>query len=408
MALCIGALLSKETGVVLLPLIVVAFVASSGGKRPSSDGEKPLPLLRSLSVSPSSPACSLWLFSTVAVIGVLAGYFWLRVKLSGESFSPNVTVMDNPLVALSGLEWLQMWIVLNSFYVSLSLFPFPLSPDYSFNCFPLPQRGELHPLLLPSLRRLALPCLLLLFLIVVSRRRKAVIIAMFWYVTTFFPASNTLFHVGTAVGERLLYLPSLAVCVLFAEGVDLITTLICRKRRDDGISTTKGLAEGESKKTVASRAKDNVSKRKERGLVHLSTWFFAAVILGGMAGLTVESSVIWENKTTVFEAAASVCPQSTKTQKALGSDLVARADAIRERLEREAARNSKGNSLEQRLLQEEEALLRKALGHYRKAREIMPQFYEAVYELGVLELRIGEREAGEKTLRDLLVSSLLC
>ena len=33
----------------------------------------------------------------------------------------------------------------------------------------------------------------------------------------FFPASNVLFYVGTFIGERLLYLPSIGFCLLLAE-----------------------------------------------------------------------------------------------------------------------------------------------------------------------------------------------
>ena len=33
----------------------------------------------------------------------------------------------------------------------------------------------------------------------------------------FFPASNVLFYVGTFIGERLLYFPSIGFCILAAE-----------------------------------------------------------------------------------------------------------------------------------------------------------------------------------------------
>ena len=37
-------------------------------------------------------------------------------------------------------------------------------------------------------------------------------------VAPFFPASNVMFYVGTFIGERLLYCPSIGFCLLAAEG----------------------------------------------------------------------------------------------------------------------------------------------------------------------------------------------
>ena len=42
-------------------------------------------------------------------------------------------------------------------------------------------------------------------------------IARIVQVAPFFPASNVMFYVGTFIGERLLYCPSIGFCMLAAE-----------------------------------------------------------------------------------------------------------------------------------------------------------------------------------------------
>ena len=46
----------------------------------------------------------------------------------------------------------------------------------------------------------------------------------------FFPASNVMFYVGTFIGERLLYCPSIGFCLLAAEGTTQVAAALKQRK----------------------------------------------------------------------------------------------------------------------------------------------------------------------------------
>lgn len=53
-----------------------------------------------------------------------------------------------------------------------------------------------------------------------SREKQLSLFALSLLVLPFLPASNLLFPVGFVLAERVLYLPSLGICLLVAVGID--------------------------------------------------------------------------------------------------------------------------------------------------------------------------------------------
>jgi hypothetical protein len=55
-------------------------------------------------------------------------------------------------------------------------------------------------------------------------RRWRLLVLLGLTLAPFLPASNLLFYVGTFIGERLMYMPSIGYCILMGEG--LVTVLV--------------------------------------------------------------------------------------------------------------------------------------------------------------------------------------
>jgi protein O-mannosyl-transferase len=181
------ALLSKESAVIFLPLLLVGDYARGKWK----------PRLR---------------YALIAGITLLyLGVLW---KVQGGRFG-QVTIpqLDNPLAVIPA-----RWRILNALrvawkYAGLHFYPAKLSCDYSFNTIPiyLDWRHTL-PALLATLAALGA------WMWAVWKRRSGLILAGGIYLGGFAITANILMPTGTIMGERLAYLPSAGFCLLAALG----------------------------------------------------------------------------------------------------------------------------------------------------------------------------------------------
>lgn len=181
------ALLSKESAVVFLPLLLVGDYAR-GKWKPRS-------------------RYALIAAATFLYLGVL----W---KLQGGRFGqPTIPQLDNPLAVIPA-----PWRILNAFrvawkYAALHFYPAKLSCDYSFNAIPVYR--DLHHTL-PAL--LAMLALVGGWIWAARKRRNGLILAGGIYLGAFAVTANILMPTGTIMGERLAYLPSSGFCLLVALG----------------------------------------------------------------------------------------------------------------------------------------------------------------------------------------------
>jgi protein O-mannosyl-transferase len=181
------ALLSKESAVVFLPLLLVGDYARGKWK----------PLLR---------------YTLFAVITLLyLGVLW---KAQGGRFGQiTISQLDNPLAVIPA-----HWRILNAFrvqwkYAALHFYPAKLSCDYSFNTIPIYLDWS-HTL--PA--ALAILATIGLWIWAVYKRRNALILAGGIYLGGFAVTANIFMPTGTIMGERLAYLPSVGFCLLAALG----------------------------------------------------------------------------------------------------------------------------------------------------------------------------------------------
>lgn len=102
-------------------------------------------------------------------------------------------------------------------------------------------------------------------------------------IAPFVPSSNVLFYVGTFIGERLLYLPSIGYCMLVGQA-------------------------------VVSFAGDASLAGRHRSTRRPLMAVFLVFLLGGFLTRTVTRNRDWASEEALFTSAARVCPNSAKVQ----------------------------------------------------------------------------------------------
>jgi len=224
-----------------------------------------------------------------AYLVVLGFYAVVRWRVLGGVGVSHIPFYDNPAVdAPAGVRVLTATAVIGRGLLLL-LAPVTLSPDYSYAVIPLITS------LLDWRFLLAAASVAAVGGVAWIRRRTAPVglFAFLWYGFTLLPASNLLLPVGTIFGERLLYLPSLAFCLVV------------------GVLAARALS-----RWTPARA----------GLV-------VALIALGLGVRSVAYGRHWSDEARLFQYAAKAVPGSTKVWLKLG-------DLRRERGETEPARDA--------------------------------------------------------------------
>lgn len=179
------ALLSKESAVVFLPLVLVGDYAKGKFK-------------------------SYFRYTRIAGIALL--YVAVLWKLQGGRFGTGaISKMDNPLASIPAL-----WRILNALhvawkYVALQVYPASLSCDYSFNQIPV--YFDLRHTLPWGVATFAA---IGAWIWAARKRKNGLLLAGGIYLFGFAATSNVLMPVGTIMGERLAYFSSAGVCLVVA------------------------------------------------------------------------------------------------------------------------------------------------------------------------------------------------
>lgn len=129
-------------------------------------------------------------------------------------------------------------------------------------------------------------------------------------VAPFFPASNVLFYVGTFIGERLLYAPSIGFCLLAAELVG---------RAFEPQPAAAAVDAATDKQQQQQQGQDGGSPSGSRHApAGAGRWLvvgLVACVLVGYAGRTLLRCADWWDEERLFLSALRVCPNSAKVQQ---------------------------------------------------------------------------------------------
>lgn len=182
--LCI---MSKENGYLYLPLLIVIeyFTSTTNWK-----------YIIKLSLH----------FVAIAVVGIVMR----SLALDSLQLGNNIQVMDNSLMAAHTTgEWYATAFVILLHGMKLLVLPVTLSWDYSFNQFPIVNWSNITAII-----SLLIHLVLLGFAIYGIRKKSMYSLVIFFYFITSFLTSNLLLKTGATFGERFLFAPSLAFCMI--------------------------------------------------------------------------------------------------------------------------------------------------------------------------------------------------
>ena len=146
-------------------------------------------------------------FSAAAVVGLA---LWARSAVAeGAVFIPPI---DNPMSLVSTPRRILSALWVQVLYVWRALVPITLSADYSYKEIPLVM-GFHDGRAWGGITLLV--CAVSTFLKWPATRLGIAI----WFLL-FLPAANLVMPIGTMMGERLVFLPSIGLCLLLAQGLD--------------------------------------------------------------------------------------------------------------------------------------------------------------------------------------------
>ncbi len=120
----------------------------------------------------------------------------------------TVAITENALIGASLWERLGTALFIQLKYIGLLLFPHPLTFDYSFNQIPYIGLANYK-----SLIALALIIALLVYAIMNLKKKSVYAWCILYYFIGMSITSNVFFLIGTTMGERLLFIPSLGFCI---------------------------------------------------------------------------------------------------------------------------------------------------------------------------------------------------
>lgn len=181
------ALLSKETAIVGLPVLIYLLVISKEDK----DAKKGV---------------------TIFYLLVTGLFLLLRLVILGPSLRTNATIVENPLKFLGTSQRVMNAFALVPFGLGKIIFPWHLSYDYSFNQLKLVTSWLDGPVILGIVMALGSAGSLWTRL----RKNKRWILGQAFFWGPLVITGNFLFPVGTIFGERLWFWPSLGIIILLS------------------------------------------------------------------------------------------------------------------------------------------------------------------------------------------------
>lgn len=299
---------------------------------------------------------SIWVFRSLSIkeiiiystpFGlVLVLYFLLRALiLDSITFDEEMTVINNTLAAAESYpQQLATNFYIFSEYIKLLFLPHPLSWDYSYPHFKIVNFG--HPRVVFTM---IVMMLLFVWSLIQLKAKNIFAYCFIFFIASFAIVSNFFILIGSTLGERLLFFPSLAFLIFLVFG---IKTLV-----------------------------EKWVKQKQKISQVLSVVFIVVALL--YAAKTIDRNADWKDSKRLFQAGVQATPNNSRAHAALAS-------AYREEGEQMRTANAQN-------------LYRNAIEHYRRSIELYPANTDAWYNLGVTYLNMGNdpkaKEAFENCLK---------
>jgi tetratricopeptide (TPR) repeat protein len=145
---------------------------------------------------------------------IIIGYILIRAMV-GLSFEESNSIMDNAYLWASMLERYATMTYMLLRYLVLTLFPYPLTWDYSYAAFPYITPGAWQ-----FWAALLLHLGLLLYALLSLPRKTIAGFGLWFYLFSIFIVSGYLINIGGAmVADRFLFQPTLGACLAIGAGI---------------------------------------------------------------------------------------------------------------------------------------------------------------------------------------------
>lgn len=264
-------------------------------------------------------------------LAVAAAFLVARRLVLGQFFSSTdvIPVTQNILMDASLSQRLFTCMAVLWKYVYLLFVPHPLNYDYSAQAIPL-YDSPWQPLVLAGFGCAAA---MVVAVVLSVRRRGDVAVAILFFAITYSVASNLIVRIGTLMAERLMYVPSVGVCMLM------------------------GLALGAAARRWPKPLTTTPWGRLRAGMA--AALLGLTAILTAYALLTIQRNRVWQSNETLYTTDIRTQPDSFRCWQNLG------------------------------LLRQEQGNRAEAIACFERALELAPNAYELLARMGWYEARQG-------------------
>ena len=280
------------------------------------------------------------MISTIFVI-ISVFYIVMRMSiLSTMGFVKDMDIINNALMASTNKadELATIFYILAN-YLKLLIIPYPLSFDYSYNYFPIVSWTNIV-----SIFSLLIYLGIGVFAVLRIRKKQADGFGLFSFLALFSISTNIFVKIGTTLGERLLFTPSL--------GFIIAVMYFLWQKFGTG------------------KAKTN-----------LAIISFSIILI--FSFLTYQRNKDWKSNLTLFESSLDSFSNSARVQSAVASEYRAIAE-----MSNDVTVKSK--------------YFEKAIDHYQKAIDIYPKYKDAFYNMGVSYQSLGMNDMAVKAYKNTL------
>ncbi len=185
---------SKETAIAILPIALLMILHQKGSLKKTFTK----PVLENL-----------WFPSILSVFAYFSIRFWV---LGTHFFTNTATLVENSLKFVSFSERIFTSLKILSLYITKTILPFNLCSDYSFNQIPI-EKSFFNPSVIFGFLILAGSVFGIFYFF---KKRFEISLALAFFFFPFLIISNLLNPIGTIMGERLFYFPSVGFAILIS------------------------------------------------------------------------------------------------------------------------------------------------------------------------------------------------
>jgi tetratricopeptide (TPR) repeat protein len=267
---------------------------------------------------------------SIPYFGAIAVYMLIRSSvLSSVTFTEKMIVVNNSLMAAkNAAEMYATNFVMMGKYIWMLIWPYPLSYDYSYQQIPIVNWT--------SMAAIASAIVYLLlggYVIWKFKRKDIYAYSILFFMLTLFLASNLVIKIGATFGERFLFAPSLAFCMV-------LPIVLFR-----------------------------IIKLNPTKYIYAGTF----ILLFVYSTIVIPRNRVWKNNFELFKSGAVTSPNSVRTNLSLASEYRVKAEVSQEPVIRKQFFDS-------------------SIKYFQKGAIIYDKDPEIFYNLGVTYYEMGDKE----------------